>query len=66
MSDSDWQQLLINSTAVRAHPCTAEAEKSSVEAEALGRSQGGFSTKIHAVTEAWAIRCINHGSLFHD
>ena len=52
-SDPDWQHLLIDSTVVRAHPCAAGAEQSSAEAQALGRSRGGFSTKIHAVTEAW-------------
>ncbi|NJN46649.1 MAG: IS5 family transposase [Candidatus Competibacteraceae bacterium] len=51
-SDPDWEHLLIDSTVVRAHPCAAGAEKSSAEAEALGRSRGGFSTKIHALTDA--------------
>ena len=50
--DPDLQQLLIDSTVVRAHPCAAGAEGSSAEREALGRSRGGFSTKIHAVTDA--------------
>jgi len=51
-SDPDLQQLLIDSTVVRAHPCAAGAAESSAEQEALGRSRGGFSTKIHAVTDA--------------
>jgi transposase len=51
-NDPDLQQLLIDSTVVRAHPCAAGAEDSSAEQEALGRSRGGFSTKIHAVTDA--------------
>lgn len=50
--EPDLQHLLIDSTVVRAHPGTARAEQSSAEAEALGRSRGGFGTKIHAVTEA--------------
>jgi transposase len=50
--DPDLQQLLIDGTVVRAHPCAAGAEQSSAEAEALGRSRGGFGTKIHAVTDA--------------
>jgi len=50
--DPDLQQMLIDSTVVRAHPCAAGAEQSSAEAEALGRSRGGFGTKIHAVTDA--------------
>jgi transposase len=50
--EPDLQHLLIDSTVVRAHPCAAGAEGSSAELEALGRSRGGFSTKIHAVTDA--------------
>ena len=48
----DWQSILIDSTVVRAHPCAAGAVESSAEAEALGRSRGGFGTKIHAITDA--------------
>ena len=50
--DPDLQQILIDSTVIRAHPCAAGAAASSAEEEALGRSRGGFSTKIHAVTDA--------------
>lgn len=50
--EPDLQHLLMDSTVVRAHPCAAGAAQSSVEEEALGRSRGGFSTKIHAVTDA--------------
>ena len=50
--EPDLQHLPIDSTVVRAHPCAAGAEQRSAEAEALGRSRGGFGTKIHAVTEA--------------
>jgi transposase len=48
----DVQQVLIDSTLARAHACAAGAAGSSPEAEALGRSKGGFSTKIHAITDA--------------
>ena len=48
----DLQSVLIDSTVIRAHPCAAGAAKSNAEAEALGRSRGGFSTKIHAITDA--------------
>lgn len=51
-ADPDWQEVLFDSTVVRAHACAAGAENSSAEAEALGRSRGGFSTKVHAVTDA--------------
>ena len=48
----DVQNILIDSTVIRAHPCAAGAAESSAEAEALGRSRGGFGTKIHAITDA--------------
>lgn len=48
----DLQNILIDSTVIRAHPCAAGAAESSAEAEALGRSRGGFGTKIHAITDA--------------
>ena len=47
--DPDMEFLIIDSTVVRAHPCAAGAsKKNGGQAEqALGRSRGGFSTKIH-------------------
>ena len=48
----DLQQVLIDSTITRAHACAAGAAGSNAEAEALGRSKGGFTTKIHAITDA--------------
>ena len=48
----DLQQVLIDSTIARAHACSAGAAGSNAEAEALGRSKGGFTTKIHAITDA--------------
>lgn len=48
----DMQQTLIDSTITRAHACAAGAAGSSAEKEALGRSKGGFTTKIHAITDA--------------
>ncbi len=50
--EPDLQQIMIDSTITRAHPCAAGAANSNAEAEALGRSKGGFTTKIHAVTDA--------------
>jgi transposase len=50
--DPDLQQVLIDSTITRAHACAAGAAGSTSEAEALGRSKGGFTTKIHAITDA--------------
>ena len=45
----DW--LLINSTMVRAHQHSA-GQKVTAQAEALGRSRGGFSSKLHACCDA--------------
>ena len=48
----DVQQVLIDSTVVRAHACAAGAVGSDAQTQALGRSSGGFSTKIHTLTDA--------------
>jgi transposase len=50
--DPDWQEVFLDSTIVRAHACAAGQPESTAEAEALGRSRGGFSTKVHAITDA--------------
>jgi transposase len=47
------EYLLIDSTIIRAHPCAAGAPKSGdQEAQALGRSHGGFSTKVYIAVDA--------------
>jgi transposase len=53
-SDPDLEWLILDSSIVRAHPCAAGASKKNggQAAQALGRSRGGFSTKIHAVVDA--------------
>jgi transposase len=43
---------MIDATIVRAHPCAAGYEKGQHEREALGRSKGGFTRKIHGVVDA--------------
>jgi transposase len=43
---------MIDSTIVRAHACSAGYRKDSRDQEGLGRSKGGFSTKIHALVDA--------------
>jgi transposase len=48
----DLQQVFLDSTVVRANACAAGAKGSCAKNEALGRSRGGFSTKIHAITDA--------------
>ena len=46
------QQVLIDSKITRTHAYAVGAAGSNAEAEALGRSKGGFTTKIHAITDA--------------
>lgn len=43
---------MIDATIVRAHACSAGYGKESQPQQALGRSKGGFSTKIHALVDA--------------
>jgi transposase len=50
--DYDGECVMIDATIVRAHPCAAGYQKDQHEREALGRSKGGFTTKIHAVVDA--------------
>ncbi|WP_240676060.1 IS5 family transposase [Botryobacter ruber] len=47
--DLDW--LMLDSTTIRAHQHAA-TKKTTAEAESLGHSRGGFSTKIHACCDA--------------
>jgi transposase len=49
---ADKQEVMIDATIVRAHACSAGYKKDSQTLEALGRSKGGFSTKIHALVDA--------------
>ena len=42
--------LLLDSTTVRAHPHAAGAPQKNGPDQALGRSRGGWSTKLHAAT----------------
>ena len=41
----------MDSSSIRAHACAAGAAKSRADKEALGRSRGGFGSKIHAVAD---------------
>ena len=54
--DPDMENLIINSTVIRAHPCAAGASKKrwagGQAKQALGRSRGGFGTKIHVNVDA--------------
>jgi transposase len=53
-TDADLEWRVLDSTVIRAHPCAAGAAKKNggPAQQALGRSVGGFSTKIHIVTDA--------------
>jgi transposase len=53
-ADPDLEWLLLDSTLIRAHPCAAgaPAQQGGQAAQALGRSRGGFSSKIHIVVDA--------------
>lgn len=51
LQDPDLGVLLLDSTMIRAHQHAAGAKGSSAEAEALGRSRGGFSTKLHVACD---------------
>ena len=48
---ADLQEVSMDSSSVRAHTCAVGAAKSSADKEALGRSRGGFGSKIHAVAD---------------
>ena len=48
--DGEW--VMIDSTIARAHPCASGYEKDSSDAQALGRSKGGYTCKIHALVDA--------------
>jgi transposase len=50
--DPDMEWTMIDSTIVRAHACAAGYGKDSQKAKSLGRSKGGFTTKIHALVDA--------------
>jgi transposase len=52
LKDPDLEWLILDSTIIRAHPCAAGAARqfdgtSGQDEQALGRSRGGFGTKIH-------------------
>src|SRR3954471_4787296 len=50
--DADNEYAMIDSTIVRAHQHSAGARKHPGEDQAIGRSRGGLSTKIHALVDA--------------
>lgn len=48
----DMEAVMVDATIIRAHACSAGYGKESQHQESLGRSRGGFSTKIHALVDA--------------
>jgi transposase len=50
--DYDGESFMIDGSIVRAHACASGYGKGQQEMQALGRSKGGFSTKIHALVDA--------------
>jgi transposase len=64
-ADTEW--LMIDSTIVRAHQCASGA-KGGRKIRHLGRSCGGFTTKIHALCDALGnpLRFVLTGGERHD
>lgn len=52
IQDPDLENVMTDATIIRAHACAAGYKKNSQDEQALGRSRGGFSTKIHAKADA--------------
>jgi transposase len=52
IQDPDLESVMMDSTVVRAHACAAGYKAGQQELQALGRSRGGFSTKVHTITDA--------------
>lgn len=53
--DADRESIMIDGTIVRAHACSAGAPQGLFdvpENQALGRSKGGYTTKIHVMVDA--------------
>ena len=53
--DPDMECIMIDGTIVRAHACAAGAPQKNLinpQDQALGRSKGGFTTKIHVMCDA--------------
>jgi len=69
-NDPDMENLILDSSVVRAHPCAAGAPKKDggQPEQALGRSRGGCSTKIHVAVDAlgYPLRFVLTGGQRHD
>jgi transposase len=65
LQDPDLEWLILDSTVVRAHACAAGAKKKSDGSggqaeQALGRSRGGFGTKIHVAVNGLGLPVTLH------
>jgi transposase len=49
---ADHEFMMIDAAIVRAHQHSAGAQKKDGDNQAIGRSRGGLTTKIHAVVDA--------------
>ena len=58
--DEDLEWLILDSTVIRAHPHAAGAKKSGGGDEALGKSRGGWGTKIHAAVSGLMLPVTAH------
>jgi transposase len=65
--DADTEYAMIDSSLVRAHQHSAGARKADGE-QAIGRSEGGLSTKIHVLVDALGnpLKAILTGGQTHD
>jgi transposase len=52
IQDPDLEWFSIDATILRAHPCAAGYKRGKQAEEALGRSKGGFTCKLHVVVDA--------------
>lgn len=50
--DHDGESFMIDGSIIRAHACASGYQKNQQEEQALGRSKGGFTTKVHALVDA--------------
>ena len=68
IADPDKESHMIDSTIVRAHACSAGYGQKSQTKQALGRSKGGFTTKIHALVDGlgYPLKMTLTGGQRHD
>jgi len=52
IEDPDLESVMIDATIVRAHGCASGYKKGQQELQGLGRSKGGFTSKIHVKVDA--------------